>query len=80
MNRALTEGEIVLNQDYFDGSAPVDALEYPLDEVLFVHRLCALSLEELGDLILQRLRKGLCEDVAGRRLIILLRIEDTPPT
>lgn len=35
----FTSGEIVLHRDYFDHRLPVDALEYPLDELLMVNLL-----------------------------------------
>jgi len=35
----FTSGDIILHRDYFDSRRPVDALEYPLDELLMVHLL-----------------------------------------
>jgi len=34
-------GEILLHRPYFDPAMPVDPMEYPLDELLFVHLLAA---------------------------------------
>jgi hypothetical protein len=38
-NSDFTSGDIVLHRDYFDPRLPVDALEYPLDELLMVNLL-----------------------------------------
>jgi len=35
----FTSGDIVLHREYFDHRQPVDALEYPLDELLMMHLL-----------------------------------------
>src|SRR5215469_10662348 len=35
----FTSGDVVLHRDYFDHRQPVDALEYPLDELLMMHLL-----------------------------------------
>jgi hypothetical protein len=39
MNARFTEGEVCLHRPYFTDSAAIDPLEYPLDELLFVHLL-----------------------------------------
>ena len=38
-NAEFTSGDIVLHRDYFDHRQPVDALEYPLDELLMMNLL-----------------------------------------
>ena len=38
-DRGFTRGELVLFRPYFDAELPVYPLEYPLDELLMIHRL-----------------------------------------
>ena len=39
LDREFRKGEVRLHRPYFDAGAPVDPLQYPLDELLLVHML-----------------------------------------
>jgi hypothetical protein len=50
-NRQFTKGEVVLSRRFFPGIEPVYPLEYPLDELLMIHRLArggGVELHALG--------------------------------
>lgn len=39
LDETFTTGEILVNQDYFGESVRIDPLQYPADELLWIHRL-----------------------------------------